>query len=216
VSYAYDLEGVATDLPPPLLLPIPDATQLTLMLQGDRIGSTAAMLMAARNGEGVSTIARDLGIVSAANGSRTLVLAAEAPGRRTDWPRSVYGISTALRTIDGPPSLEMFAVGESRLALGALSARMALAVPAWIAILTELRSVFDFVLVDAPALERAFTGVMLAPHIDATAIVLAAESTRTVSARALRDRLAEVGATTVGVILNKRRYYLPRAAYDRL
>ncbi len=71
-------------------------------------------------------------------------------------------------------------------------------------------------MIDAPALERAFTGIMLAPHLDATAVVVAAESTRASAARTLRDRLAEVGGNAIGVILNKRRFHVPMAAYERL
>jgi succinoglycan biosynthesis transport protein ExoP len=70
--------------------------------------------------------------------------------------------------------------------------------------------------IDTPALSRSYTGIMLAPLIDTTAVVVAAESTRASMARNLRDRLAEAGGDTAGVILNKRRFYVPRAAYDRL
>ena len=208
---------MSAGLPPPLLLTETDASQLAFLLQGDRTGPSLVQLIASRNGEGTSTLARDLCLVSAGNGTRTLLLAAESPGRRTDWPRSIYGMPSGVHAVaNGPLPLETVQVGDTGLALAAPAGAVPLQVTAWIAILAQLRGSFDFVVIDAPALERAFTGIMLAPHLDTTAIVVAAEKTRASTARALRDRLAEVGAETTGVILNKRRFYLPRVAYEWL
>ncbi len=217
MSAVIESEAIAAGLPPPLLLSVPDASQLVFVLQGDRLGPSVVQLMAARNGEGTSTLARDVSLVAAANGSRTLLLAAESPGRRTDWPRSIYGMPSGLRGLaEGPSALEMVWVGDTCLALAAPMGMAPVQVPGWIAILAQVRAQFDLVIIDTPALERAFTGIMLAPHLDATAIVVAAESTRASAVRTLRDRLAEVGGDTVGVVLNKRRFHVPRAAYERL
>ena len=210
-------EAIAAGLPPPLLLSVPDASQLAFVLQGDRAGGSAVQLLAARNGEGVSTLVRDLCLVTASNGYRTLLFAAESPGPGGDWPRRIYGMPAGLRRMaDGPEALDMVRVGDSRLALAAPAGAAPLQLAGWVAIIAQLRALFDFIVIDAPALERAFTGIMLAPHLDTTAMVVAAESTRATAARSLRDRLAEVGADTAGVILNKRRFHIPRAAYDRL
>ena len=217
MSATIDAEAIAAGLPPPLLMSVTDATQLAFVLQGDRGDGSVVQLLAARSGEGVSTLTRDLCLVAAANGYRTLLFAAEAPGRRTDWPRSIYGMPSGLRVLnDGPPALQMLRVGETELALAAPLTSLPLQVPTWVAVIAQLRSTFDFVVIDTPALERAFTGIMLAPLIDTTAVVVAAESTRASAARVLRDRLVEVGGDTAGVILNKRRFYVPRAAYERL
>lgn len=117
---------------------------------------------------------------------------------------------------NSPPGLEVVGVGDSMLALAAPSSSAPLQAASWVAIIARLREQFAFVVINSPALERSFTGVMLAPHLDATAIVVAAESTRATAARTLRDRLSEVGSETVGVILNKRRFHVPQAAYERL
>ena len=217
MSGVIESEAVLAGLPPPLLLSVSDASRLAFILQRDRTGSCIVQLISARNGEGTSTLARDLCLVAAANGSRTLLFAAEAPGRRADWPRSIYGMPSGLQgVIDGPAALEMVRVGDTGLALAAPAGAAPLQAPAWIGIIAQLRGLFDFVVIDSPALERAFTGIMLAPHLEATAIVVAAESTRASVVRNLRDRLAEVGGEVTGVILNKRRFHVPRAAYERL
>jgi Mrp family chromosome partitioning ATPase len=195
---------------------VTDASQLAFVLRGERRGGSVVQLVASRNGEGVSTLTRDLCLVSAANGYRTLLFAAEAPGKRVDWPRSIYGMPSGLRPVAGPPVLEMVQVGETPLSLAAPLESLPLQVQSWVAIIAEMRTLFDFVVIDTPATSRSYTGIMLAPLIDTTAVVVAAESTRASMARSLRDRLAEAGGDTAGVILNKRRFYVPRAAYDRL
>lgn len=217
MSTTIEADPVSAGLPPPLLMSVTNASQLAFVLQGERSGTSVVQLMAARNGEGVSTLVRDLCLVSASNGDRTLLFATEAPGRHGDWPRSIYGMPTGMRIFnEGPATLEMVRVGDSRLALAAPLTNLPLQAPNWIAIIDQLRAMFDFIIIDSPALERSFTGIMLAPLVDTTAVVVAAESTRASAARVLRDRIAEAGGETAGAILNKRRFYVPRAAYERL
>ena len=211
-------DGVLAGLPPPLVLNQSEASQVIHVLRQDRSHATIVQLIATRNGEGTSTLARDLCLVAAGtNGLRTMLLAAEPPGRRTDWPRSIYGMPAALRPQAAAPDwLTILRVGDSSLVLAAPTTGPVLQPPAWTGLIRELRPSFDLVVIDSPALQRAFTGVMLAPHTDANVMVVAAESTRATACRLLRDRLAESGGHTAGVILNKRRFHVPRAAYERL
>ena len=72
---------------------------------------------------------------------------------------------------------------------------------------------FDKVVVDAPALERSNRGVTLAAHMDAVVIVVEAETTRGPVLGRLIDLLQRSGAPVVGTVLNKRKYYIPNAVY---
>ena len=214
-----EADAALAGLPPPLLLSVSHASQLLHTLRRDHTAGVAVQLIATRNGEGVSTLVRDLCLVAAGHGGmRTLLLAAEAPGRRAaDWARSIYGMPADLRPIgDGPAELDMLRVGTSPLVLAAPVPGATLQPPAWAGLVRGLRARFDLVMTDSPALQRAFTGIVLAPHLDATVLVVSAESTRASAVRTLRDRLAESGGTTAGVILNKRRFHVPQAAYERL
>ena len=214
-----DADAELAGLPPPLLLNVSHASQLLYTLRRDQDAGVVVQLMATHNGEGVSTLVRDLCLVAAGHGGlRTLLLAAEPPGRRAaDWPRSIYGMPSDLRPIaDGPAQLEMLRVGATSLVLATPVAGATLQPPAWAALIRTLRPQFDMVITDSPALQRAFTGIVLAPHLDATVLVVSAESTRASAVRTLRDRLAESGGNTAGVILNKRRFHVPQAAYERL
>ncbi len=218
-----DAEPELADLPPPLLLNLSDGSQAIYMLRQGRLrtggGGQVVQLMAARNGEGVSTLARDLSLIAAGSiGLNTLLLAAEPAGRRgADWPRSVYGMPAALRPLaTAPPELQAYRIGGSALVIAAPQPGPAMQQAAWDKLLADIRGRFDLILVDAPSLERSFTGIMLASLVDTTVLVVAAESTRAGAVRTLRDRLAEAGGHASGAILNKRRFHVPRAAYERL
>jgi Mrp family chromosome partitioning ATPase len=80
----------------------------------------------------------------------------------------------------------------------------------------KMRAEFELVVVDSPALSHSFDPVMIANQMDATILVVNAESTRAPVARNLRDRLTEVGGPVIGCVLNRRRYHIPGFLYRRL
>jgi hypothetical protein len=219
MSGTIEAEPNSSLLPPPLILSVSHASQLIYTLRRSTNAGLAIQLMSARKGEGVSTLVRDLSLVAAGSGGlRTLILASVPPGRRgADWPRSIYGMPSGLRPItDGPRELEMLRVSETPLVVAAPINGITLQPPIWAELIRSLRQQFDMVITDSGALERAFIGIVLSPHMDATLLVVAAEATRASAVRTLRDRLAEVGGNIAGVILNKRRFHVPQAAYERL
>jgi len=60
-----------------------------------------------------------------------------------------------------------------------------------------------YVIVDAPALERTDTAVRLAPYMDATALVVAAESTEAGDAARLRTAIEGAGGRCAGIVFNR-------------
>jgi Mrp family chromosome partitioning ATPase len=52
--------------------------------------------------------------------------------------------------------------------------------------------------------------------MDANLIVVEAESTRAAVAQNLRDQLMEIGAPIAGVVLNRRRFHIPRFIYRHI
>ena len=79
-----------------------------------------------------------------------------------------------------------------------------------------LREQYDMIVVDAPSLEETAFGLLLAGISDAVIVVVRAEHTRRPAVRRLIDLLRQSGAPLAGTVLNRRRYYLPRFIYDRL
>lgn len=82
-----------------------------------------------------------------------------------------------------------------------------------------LRRQFTLTVVDAPPAGQSLDGIAISGAMDAVVLVVRAESTRTPVVENLRDRLIAQGAPLVGLVLNQRRFYIPKFVYrilDRL
>jgi hypothetical protein len=74
----------------------------------------------------------------------------------------------------------------------------------------RLRETFDLVIIASPSAEEAPMGVLLAPYVDGSVLVLASGRTRGPVAAKLRDSLRASGGSVVGVVLTKCRMHAPR------
>lgn len=74
----------------------------------------------------------------------------------------------------------------------------------------------DLIILDTPSVLVSPLALALAPTADGIILVIEAERTRAAVAEAARDTLRAGGANLLGVVLNKRRYHVPKAIYDRL
>ncbi len=79
-----------------------------------------------------------------------------------------------------------------------------------------LQGKFEFILIDAPSLQSTPDGISFARTSDITVLVVEAEVTRKQVIEHLRDTLAAAGAKIAGVVLNKRRFYIPEKIYQNL
>ncbi len=80
----------------------------------------------------------------------------------------------------------------------------------------HLRNHYDYVIIDAPAAITTSDGFALARHVDGVVLVVQAEHTRWPVVESLKDRIATSGGNILGVVLNKRRYYIPSFLYKRI
>lgn len=80
----------------------------------------------------------------------------------------------------------------------------------------NLRTDFDLVLIDSAPLTISADGLAVASKVDGVILVVEAEKTRWQTVRRVRDSIARVGGNILGVVLNKRRYYIPQSIYKRL
>lgn len=76
----------------------------------------------------------------------------------------------------------------------------------------RLREQFDTVLVDSSPVLRPGT-MALSSRADGVVLVVEAERTRWPVALQARRRIEESGGTLLGVVLNRRRYHIPRTVY---
>ena len=82
--------------------------------------------------------------------------------------------------------------------------------------LKVLRETFDFVLIDAPPLNRFADVASLAPLADGVVLVLEANSTRRDVARKAADDLRAAKAKILAAVLNKRKFPIPETIYRRI
>ena len=72
-----------------------------------------------------------------------------------------------------------------------------------------LRKHADTVVIDAPAADRNDMAITLAPYVDATVLVVAAESGAANEPLMLRDEIEAVGGKIAGVVVNRSTYNPP-------
>jgi Mrp family chromosome partitioning ATPase len=80
----------------------------------------------------------------------------------------------------------------------------------------ELRSEFDYVLLDVTAVNAANHAAVLGSWCDGVAIVVKANSTNRTEARQVVKDLQAANAPVLGAILNQRTFPIPESIYNRL
>lgn len=75
--------------------------------------------------------------------------------------------------------------------------------------INRLKPQFDFIIIDAPPVNRYADVAVLAPKMDGVILVVEADQTPVVDAEAAKRSLDRVGARIFGVVLNRQRSYVP-------
>jgi Mrp family chromosome partitioning ATPase len=80
----------------------------------------------------------------------------------------------------------------------------------------DLREEFDYVLIDAPALNSYSDGVALGQFADGLVLILEANTTRRDATSRIAERLHAMQVRVLGAVLNKRTFPIPASLYRRL
>lgn len=75
--------------------------------------------------------------------------------------------------------------------------------------LARLRPQFDFIVIDSPPVNQYADASILGSKVDGVILVVAADHTPVVEAEAAKRQLERVGARILGVVLNRKRSYIP-------
>lgn len=133
--------------------------------------------------------------------------------------RNRYGLSDAL--VDSHPvcgSVQHISRNFHLLSSGSAASRAEplLASSAFRACIDELRTAFDYVLLDTPPMATSSDALIIASALDGLAMVVEAHSTNCDAA--LKAARGAVAANTriLGAVLNKRTYPIPKAIYKKL
>jgi protein-tyrosine kinase len=80
----------------------------------------------------------------------------------------------------------------------------------------DLKKTFDLVVINTPALSTSAAGLVFCSHADGVVLVLEAERTRGPVAERAKEQIEKNGGNVLGVVFNKRRFYIPKFIYKRL
>ena len=81
------------------------------------------------------------------------------------------------------------------------------------AFLVHASQQFDYVVLDGPPLDEAPESISLSSKVDGVMLVIDAEHTRRRIALRAKKRIQEVGGNVVGLVLNRRKFYVPNWLY---
>jgi protein-tyrosine kinase len=80
----------------------------------------------------------------------------------------------------------------------------------------QLRQRFDYVLIDSPPITISSDGLAIVRKVDGVIFVIEAEKTRWPVALAAKEKIVSHGGNILGMVFNKRRYYIPDFVYRKM
>src|SRR5262249_19015801 len=82
--------------------------------------------------------------------------------------------------------------------------------------MSELRTEYDYVLIDSPAMNVSNDGVALGSGADGMIVVLKANASRRETARQALHEIQNAKARIIGAVLNQRTFPIPDSIYKKL
>jgi Mrp family chromosome partitioning ATPase len=184
------------------------------------IASKVVLFSASRGGEGTTTIVREFAMALALVFKASVLVvdanpnhgAARACGNAEASPLSdlLRGLQASDAELAKRPGVTV-AIFDPEVANGPAGQAHA-----GTSLGDALREHFDYVLFDAPALGSSATAVSIARHVDGVVIVIDSERTRWPVVENTKKAYESIGAKVLGVILNKRAFYIPEWVYKWL
>ena len=83
-------------------------------------------------------------------------------------------------------------------------------------VINSLKNECDYLVIDAQPIRESTSAMYLARLVDGVILVVEAERLRWEVVKQVKDDLEDSKARVLGVVLNKRRYQLPKMLYERL
>lgn len=177
--------------------------------------------IAAREGEGTSTIVREFARTSATIlGKSVFLFDAETPNVRPAAAADGAGEDEGSMGIADPETVEAnVSRHESATTTVCLIPQNAVGIrkhfysPQIDSFWESLRQRFDMILIDSPPFETSPDGIAISRRVDGVVLVLEAEKTRWPVAERLKEQIQLNGGNILGIVFNKRRYHIPEFVY---
>lgn len=177
-----------------------------------------------REGEGTSTIVREFARVATMKFGKWVVLMdadrheptqhhllREVP--RFGWEDAVKG--------EGSIDRALYRVGETPLFISPIlgnsdSGPQVFNAPGMDPILSELKERFDLIVIDCPPAATYPDGLAICRMVDGVILVVEAERTRWPVVESVKENIERNGGKILGLVFNKRHFYIPGFVYRRL
>ncbi len=188
------------------------------------MGNRVLQFLGSRAGEGTSTVVREFARIAAERIGRSVLLmdADRYQGTLTRF----YSVASERSWIDvlhesGEVGRAIHRVSESDLFFSpacnsSVPTPDLFNSPRFEGFWANLKLKFDLVLIDSPPLTVSPDALALASKVDGVVLVVEAEKTKWRTARHVREQIERVGGNILGVVFNKRRYYIPESIYKYL
>ena len=212
VSVDVNLEHEMTALYQSLNSLLPDVTHKVIQF------------MSSRPGEGTSTIVRELAKVIAMEMGRSVLLLDIDRRRSSQTPLLDFKLPTEMDEVTKGSLLVDRAICQvegSKLFVSPLFQHSVLT-PQKLGsdasddLWDQLRRRFEYVLIDSPAVTISSDGLAIVRKVDGVIFVVEAEKTRWPVAVASKEKVVKHGGNILGMVFNKRRFYIPEAVYKRM
>jgi protein-tyrosine kinase len=80
----------------------------------------------------------------------------------------------------------------------------------------QLRQRFEYILIDSPPISASSDGLAIVRKVDGVIFVVEAEKTRWPVALAAKEKIVSHGGNILGMVFNKRRFYIPDFVYRKI
>jgi protein-tyrosine kinase len=182
------------------------------------------LFMGLQGGEGVSTIVRDFARMAAARLDKSVLIMDAAHHNPSQHLFFDIKGGAGWKDIMGKGESVDKAChqsGNTKLFLAPISPQHALTPhvydhPAATGFLEELKNKYDFILIDASPAITSPDSIAISRFADGVVLVVEAERTRRQVVESVKNKIARNGGNIIGVVFNKRKYYIPEFIYKRL
>lgn len=181
------------------------------------------LFLSAKEGEGTSTIVREFARISARKmGKLVFLLDSSQKSQQQYIFLHIVPESTGNETgrVGIPPGKDVW-LDEMDLEMCPLdlphgSSLLNFYSPKILEFWESLKQKYDLILIDSSSASSSPDGVEIARRVDGVVLVVEAEETRWQVIENLKEKIENSGGNILGIVFNKRRFYIPEGIYRRL
>jgi len=182
------------------------------------------LFMGLQGGEGVSTIVRDFAKMAAARLDKTVLIMDAAHHNPSQHLYFNIKGGAGWKDIMGtgePADKACHQSGSTNLFLAPISPQRSMTPnvydhPAATGFLEELKKKYDFILIDSSPAITSPDSIAISRFTHGVVLVMEAERTRWQVVESVKNKIARNGGNVIGIVFNKRKYYIPGYIYSWL